>query len=305
VGKRKQESDEIAREDEHAEAPPCVQRILDDGVEEGGRDNALTQLAIYFNKAFPDEVEERIADAAAEVMHPPLRLDEYSKIIKTVKKKNYQYLCKQQPMCILCDKDKCLTRKYGVGGGEATKALVQIDEIKKRDGEEPMYMVTITGRKITVDAETLMTFRLFRVEAMKVLNRLLPAIAQSNWEELINEQLQIMQTIEVAPETQMGPRIEKQFKDWCEQFMVTTSEKDAIENKAPHWNGRSVMFLGDDFLGQIDRQFRITRQQAWHYLSELGVYQDKVTIEGKKVPVWRYDPEGELWFDINAKGAFQ
>ena len=49
-------------------------------------------------------------------MKPPLGHAQVTKTINQHDKKDYQYKCKDQPMCSRCDAPQCRLRKYGIGG---------------------------------------------------------------------------------------------------------------------------------------------------------------------------------------------
>ena len=42
------------------EGPPCLETLMNMGIPEGGRDNALYQFAVYAKKAFPDAWKDKV-----------------------------------------------------------------------------------------------------------------------------------------------------------------------------------------------------------------------------------------------------
>jgi hypothetical protein len=301
----KAQADEISQDD-NDDAPPCVATMLRDGVEEPGRNNSMVQLAVYFSRAFPDDWQSMVMEAATTKMYPPLSLAEASKIIQTIKNKQYQYLCKQQPMQSLCDKDACVKRKFGVGGGTPTNSIIVFDHMKKIDGEEPIYQVIIDGRKITCDGATLKNYELFRIAAMKRLDRMLPEMPRQAWGDCLNRAFHDM-TREAAPvDTQTSQLIVKALKEWCNRAAQNSSPDVIEKRRVPYYNDNSIYFNGDHFLKYVDRNFKIERNKAWVHLREWGVMQDYITIGEQQVMVWRYVvPVGDDWFQPTKRDKIQ
>jgi hypothetical protein len=52
-----------------------------------------------------------------ENMDPPLKNGEVQNVIKSVDKKDYGYGCDKPPLCNVCDRQLCLKREFGIGGG--------------------------------------------------------------------------------------------------------------------------------------------------------------------------------------------
>jgi hypothetical protein len=280
------------------EAPPCISVMLADGVEEGGRDNALMHIGVFLARAHPDDWEQRLAEINDEKFHPPLNLYDVGKVVKSLQKKNYQYLCKQQPMCAACDKETCLTRKFGVGGGEAAGAAILFDSIEKLDGEDPIYRIEMGGRKFQVNAETLFRYSAFQIAAMKSIDRVLPTMKQNQWLSYLQDQLATMQISKPPEDTQMRARVIEAFKEWAQQTATETGAERILESGLPYYNGESVFFRGNDFLSIIDRNIRVTRQEVWIYLRDWGVVEDTLTIKSEKVRLWRCPIGKDKWLDV-------
>lgn len=286
--------------------PPCIATMLVNGIEEGGRDNAMMHIAVYLIKAFPDDWENRLIEMNDEYCHPPLSHYEIGKTIKSLKNKNYQYLCKQIPMKTICNKEVCLTRKFGVGGGEATSGpAILIDQLVKVEGEEPIYRVTMYGRQFNVDAETLFNYRSFQIAAMKAIDRVLPTLKKDKWDATINEKMTSMEVLKPSEDTQMHTRIVGKFKEWVQQSASSTKPEVIEEHGIPYYSGNAISFKPNDFLNIIDKQFKISRDLAWIYLHDWGVLDAEITIGKRNVKVWRYtiDPD-DPWYNPAKTGAF-
>jgi hypothetical protein len=279
------------------EAPPCIV-AMSEGVEEGGRNQALTQIGIYLRRAFPDDWQERLHDWNQTKVHPALPFSEAAMICESVASKDYQYLCKQQPMAGLCDKAKCLKRRYGVGRDEAAGDVIQFDNLLKVEGETPIYRITMYGRPFYMDAANLMLYAKFRVKAMAALDRILPALKQPEWEGMLSVQLARMDIQKAPADTDTRDRVVRHFMDWCSQTCTRASADLIKRNGIPYFDGNSLYFRGDDFMSIIDRNLKVPRNHVWCYMHEWGVTENFLTVDGKKCAVWQYPVNGPLWFEF-------
>lgn len=270
--------------------PPCIERMQADGVEEGGRNDAVMHFCVYAKRAFPDDWQEKVEEFNEEHVFPHLNRDEMKDILRSAARKDYQYLCTRFPA--ICDKAACMKREFGIGRSDD----VLIDFIEKIDGEEPIYLVTIDGKRFQCNGDQLFQYTAFRKVAMKAINRLLPAMKQFAWEEILEERLQTMD-ISDPPDTQMRDRVLYHFQKWCDMGCVSDNIEDAIASGAPFYDGHDIVFRGEDFMALIDRQLRIPRNDTWIYMRDAGAVEDKVTIDNKPIKTWRYVVRGDLWFD--------
>ncbi len=286
-------------------APPCVETMMTEGIEEGGRNSALTQIGVYLIKSDPDAWEDKLIDANERHCHPPLSMDELKVIIKSLQKKDYAYLCNQQPMCSLCDKDTCLTRKFGVGSGEnaRTSGVVVIENLEKIEGDEPSYRVTMMGgQQFTIpNAEALINFRIFKQQAFKRLNRMLPHCTQKMWEAYVGDLILTAPVIDPPPDTVLAERIRTELKKWI--IRAAARDKDVVIGGQPYYDEtqKCVYFNGGDFLEMCDRQYKCSRTQVWMSLRDRGGVEEDLEINGETHKVWRYPVPDEKWIEKRGK----
>lgn len=278
-----------------SDKPPCIDFMIANGVPEGHRNDAVTQFAIYALKAFPDTWEEETRNFNDEHCDPPMRHDEVTPIIKSVGLKKYEgYMCKAM-QAIFCDKTECKKRAFGVG--KQAVGDLGIEHIEKIDGEEPIYLITVGGKTFACDVDQLFQYTMFRKRAMAGLNRLLPSMKQPEWEDMLSDHLEMMEVTEAAADTQMRDRVIKQFQNWCGQACVTDDFEASMEANCPFYDGKVIYFSGDALLSQIDRQLRISRDEAYVIMREWGTVQVDKTVKGKTAQLWCWVQKGPLWFD--------
>lgn len=280
-------------------APPCIETMFEEGVEEGGRNQALAHIGVFLQRAYPDEWEDKLVEVNEKINHPPLSLEEVRVVVKSLNGKKYQYLCTQQPMCALCDKDTCLTRKFGVGNGDNSNmsGVVMIEKLEKIDGDEPTYRVTIEGKQFEVPtAETLMNYRTFKQQVFKRLNKMLPHCTQKSWEAYIGSMMLEAEIVEPPSDTVMAARIINEFKDWVGRSAARSGEDVIIGGQL--WYSaqeKALYFRGQDFLEMCDRKFRTSRTTVWRAMRDAGCSETQLPIKGATHKVWRFPLADESW----------
>jgi hypothetical protein len=94
----------------HPDAPPCFQKMIMGISSRGARNNAIYNATLYFKKADPDHIRERVMEFNARVLAYPLDQDEVTKTVRSASRRDYNYKCFEEPIVSLCDRDICVTR---------------------------------------------------------------------------------------------------------------------------------------------------------------------------------------------------
>ena len=158
--------------------PPCIKIFMTEGLPEGGRNNSMAHICVYYQKI--DEFfdtnnwKESVLEFNQKHMDPALTYNEVTQIIRNhTPSGKYQYYCKQQPMLKLCDKPTCLKLKFGVGEDRSYYGDVEIMSMIKIDAKPPLWIPRINGVDIEMDTETLLNPRKFRMAVADSLNILI------------------------------------------------------------------------------------------------------------------------------------
>jgi len=289
-------------------APPCVVKMLEEGIEEGGRDNALCHIAVFLKRADPDNWQDRLAEINEESVHPALPMSDILRIVKGAERKEYQYLCKQSPMVAMCDKKTCFKRKFGIGDGEGDYANFAIDSLRKIGDEEPYYVIVIDGKPIKVQSDVLMSFTKLRKAIFEKLNKLVQPLKPKEWETRLADAMLDMEQEEAPEEVSTGGAVTSMFVAWTTQRLNgIVGTKDRIGDGQPFYDGKSILFRGTDFLAYVRRNSNrmIDDRIIWLTLNEEGAEQTREEINGRPLRLWSY-PVAEPWFDIQGEdeGAF-
>ena len=287
--------------DKFSDGPPCLQHIMTMGFPEGGRNNSLFNVGVYFRKKEPDDWQESLMKFNYEALSTPLPSGEVNGLIKSVSKKNYAYTCKQAPICNFCEKSKCLTRKYGVGrtgGGQE----IQIDAITKYETENRSsvrWYLDVGGERIEVTTQQLLDQRQLQKICVERLNKCPSTMAVQRWESRINELLTSVEVIQDPDDASPQGQFEKVLDGFL-TGKVQARHKDEIMNAKPwHDSDESkVYFRSEDLFIYLDaRRFKYQSQhQIWSWLRSSGGDRKTFRIKSKPVKVWSV-PAPEFYDD--------
>jgi hypothetical protein len=134
--------------------PPCLNILAESKVSEGGRNEYLTNAAMYLMLKSKDEGQnegkglseddlgEELQKINTKTCSPPLKVKEITTIAGSVHSKDYDYRCKVEPLASHCDKRNCKLRKYGKCSisDEVTYAALE-----KYGGEPYRWILTLDG----------------------------------------------------------------------------------------------------------------------------------------------------------------
>jgi hypothetical protein len=287
--------------DKFSDGPPCLQHIMTMGFPEGGRNNSLFNVGVYFRKKEPDEWQESLMKFNYEHLNSPLPSFEVNSLVKSVSKKDYAYTCKQAPICNFCEKSKCLTRKYGVGrtgGGQE----IQIDAITKYETENRSsvrWYLDVGGERIEVTTQQLLDQRQLQKICVERLNKCPSTMAVQRWESRINELLTSVEVIQDPDDASPQGQFEKVLDGFL-TGKVQARHKDEIMNAKPwHDSDESkVYFRSEDLFIYLDaRRFKYQSQhQIWSWLRSSGGDRKTFRIKSKPVKVWSV-PAPEFYDD--------
>ena len=93
-------------------APPCIKTLWVAGIPDGTRDKSLFHVGIFLKQKYEDDWEDRLYDANDKLCKPPVPKSAVVKIINSINSKEYYYLCNDQPMVKLCNKDLCAKEEF-------------------------------------------------------------------------------------------------------------------------------------------------------------------------------------------------
>lgn len=279
--------------DDLDEGPPCLQTLAAIGVSEGGRNNALFAYGVLAKKKFPDTWEAKLEEWNHRFFSPALGSQEVRIIISSLKKKEYSYKCKDQPICNHCDAMTCKSRRFGVGEAAAPP----IASITILDTEDPIFIVTlIDGLTIECTSEDLSSPRSMKVLHLRQNKKGFGSFKQDAWDARVNRLLEEAQRIEAPPEVGASGAFRDIFENW---LMDRSRARD-----------RSELRLGRPWLDEENNLFWFTfsalRRQLsqekfteWKdnkvmsKLKDMGAESTRIFLDQSPLRVWKI-PTGSI-----------
>jgi|6_EtaG_2_1085325.scaffolds.fasta_scaffold06789_2 hypothetical protein len=222
------------------EAPPCLEFLAKAGVREGERNNALFNFAVYFKKSDPENWEENLYKLNYTRFEPPLPQKEMLNIVKSNKRNEYRYKCKDEPICSLCDAGTCKQRKFGIDVDDpldqSEVLFGGLTKIEYSDNSA-LWILEVSGKKVRLTSTELMSFKRVREKCLDAITILLPKMKGEEWEQVYKRMLKTVH-VEIAPEDaqQYGPVIDalaeyvRLGRDILEREMLLTGPVRFQEN---------------------------------------------------------------------------
>ena len=193
------------------QGPPCLQQITELGIPEGGRNNTLLNVGIYYKMVDPESWRELLEKHNQEYCIPSLPAKEIVKIQEQLDRKDYYYTCKQEPLHSHCNKVLCKTRKYGIGNGETAPTLSGLTVV---ESEPPVWFLDVNGMRLELSTKQLQMQVEFQRACMEQIYKMPAKMKEGDWRDLIDVMLDSATRISVPEElTQKG-----QFLELLEQF---------------------------------------------------------------------------------------
>ena len=228
------------------EGPPCLNRLAEEGFGEGSRNNALFNLAIYRQKASPDNWQDILEEDNHKYMSPPLKSAEVQNLIKSIGKRGYdKYRCKEQPICGVCNASKCRTKKFGVGFED--EQMPELDTLTKIKSNPPQWFLNVAGNRVELKTEQLHNPNLFAIAVLDQANVVSPIPKAKDWREVHLKML--MQNLqEIEPLESLDPV--NQIINLLYDFTVNRPQartKEDILRKMSWTNEGYTYFRLDDF----------------------------------------------------------
>ena len=248
---------------------PCLRSLLDMGIFEGGRNRAAFHLGVFLQKAFPEDWKSKLEEHNAKDFTPPLTASEVVAIQNTLEKKEYNYLCKEEPMSSHCNQSVCRSLKHGIGVG----SMPTISGLSVILSEPRLWFVDIGGRRLELTTDELQTPRLFQRACMEQLNFMPPKLKDNLWEEQINNLLENCNEISVPEELTYKGQFVSLLESYCTGRVQAQTFEEVMLGKPYTDNEESKSFFRLESLMEYMRQKKFdiyTRAQVQERLKEIN-----------------------------------
>lgn len=265
--------------------PPCLQQLAAEGFGEGGRNNALFSLGVYARMAKPNDWEKVLSDYNQRFMKPPLPQNEVDVIISQLKKKEYFYKCEDQPLASYCDKDVCLTRRFGIGPGQKAADLGSLTKI---NGDPPIWIMDVDGKRVELSTDALISQKQFQKDCLNQINVYPKAMSEKAWQGRMQNLLAALTIVDVPPEETDRGKFEYLFRSFCCDRARGVEKEEVLQGIAV-WVDDAVFFQIRD----LDKHLKANAFTRWtdvkigQFLShEVKGSLVKPRIKGRQVRLW-------------------
>ena len=264
--------------------PPCLQHLAAQGFGEGSRNNALFNLGVYARMSNPDKWEEDLHKYNQKYMVPPLDGKEVDIVISQLRKKEYFYKCEDQPIVSFCNKDVCITRKFGIGPGQRSNDLGSLTKI---NGDPPIWILDVDGQRVELGTDAFVNQKAFQRDCMNQINIMPRTMSSKAWEGRIQVLLAALTVVEVPPEATSKGEFFDHLTTFCCDRAKGVDREDILQGIAVWTDGR-VYFQVKDLKKHLT-QYQFTSYTAVRIglrLKEMGAEKTFWNIKGRGVHVW-------------------
>lgn len=199
-----------------SDAPPCLQAIYLQR-DTLYRNEYLFSLARYYKAKVGDNFEFELIEANNLLLRPVEVAEVERSIIRSHKKKDYSYKCGSPPISIICDKEECKKRQYGIGNDFISD--LSYEEFIQYKSDPPWYEWIINGQSLQFYNESDIIFQQkFRELCFRKLHILPYKLKDSVWGNIVNNALKNIIIKEVDPEDDISTG--RMFMEYISEFMT-------------------------------------------------------------------------------------
>ena len=263
------------------DGPHCLNRLAEEGFGEGSRNNSLFNLAIYRQKANPDNWQDLVEEDNHNYMNPPLKSTEVATLLKSVGKKGYdKYRCKDQPICNVCDASKCRTKRFGVGYEE--EKMPELSGLSKITSDPPQWFLTVADQRVELKTVELNNPILFQIAVLDKCSISTPELKGPEWRKFYLDPL-LADIQEIEPLESLDPI--NQITNLLYDFTVNRPQartKEDILNKTAWTDDGHTYFRLDDFYNFAKRSnWELDKTKTGNMLKQLDFFEKEERMQLK------------------------
>ena len=266
--------------------PPCLKHIFANGPQSEPRNKLLFHTCKYAKLSNPDHWQQQAEEYNRTLFNPPLNSSEVSQTIRQHEKKDYGYLCKEEPFKSYCDPVVCAQQEHGIGS-DAPDAP-QVGGLSIMLSEPRLYFMDVNGQRLQLSTEQLQNQTLWQRACMEQKNFMPPTMKPQKWQQTINALMQGATYLDVPEELTVAGEFKQHMRTYCTSHIRALAPEE-MEMGKPWTDGGMTKFT---LLGLMEflHQRRFTghnRAQIIQMIRDLGG--DNTTQRIKK-----RTPKGEV-----------
>jgi hypothetical protein len=287
----------------HAEAPPCIQRIMQEGVTEGVRNEVLYNLAVYFRRRGSEEWRDEAFECMEDIFERPLPYREAKRTIDSAARKDCSYRCREEPLKSMCDSKVCIRRKHGITSTEKSELeyddLPKFGPIQKILTDPVRWVLYVDDKPVTFATEEIMSFKKVRLTVTEVFTRIIPLMKDQDWQGILAGLMREAQVIEAPEDTTISGMIKEKVEDMMNNYAL--SKADSQDNVI---SGAPVVVKVDDIecvaikgsaLQDYLRRAQIREASGanlWVHLRNMGALKHRIIVNGHRVRCYAFPISG-------------
>ena len=260
-------------ESEFNDGPPCIEALTQNKLDDG-RDRIMYQYIIYAKKKWPNNWQDKLFEFNYKYFSTPLDQKTILGKIKNNEKNDFHYKCNEEPMCNVCDKKLCKSRKYGIGEEVSFPNLTDLQVI---DLEDPYYYLNVDGERLKLESvKHLRQQSLFQEACMVQLKFRPPTLKEKDWIIITNQLLNNAEVTEPAEGMRTEDQLQNHLEEFCLNRQVAAEKSDL--SKGGVWTSEGYHhFVFDRFYHQFLMRHRwdLGYQRTGQMLKEKCGCEDK------------------------------
>jgi len=271
--------------DELLEGPPCLQALARRGFPQGTRNSALFSLGVYARKRFEDNWKPELEKLNQRLMVPPLSAKEIQDTTKSLAKKDYNYKCSDQPLVGVCNRQLCLTRKFGVAPGGDDPGVV-FGDLVKYETDPPTWIMSVNGKNVELSTSQLLDPRAVQQRVVEETNIMMHLVKKIVWDKIVKTKLETVE-VEQVPE---DIKPEGQWYFYLSEFIAGRAQAKALDELMmgrPWSDDKRSYFRAVDFFEYLKRRhvkFEEKRMYAW--FKRIKGQHHAQALKGKHTNYW-------------------
>ena len=286
---------------EHAEAPPCIQRMIADGVGRGHRNEALYNMVVYLKKAFPETWKDKAFDMNARIFDFPLTHEEAKRTIASAGRRDYRYKCKEEPCRSLCNSSLCIKRQFGITPDEKGELELgkppEFTKLEKYTTEPVRWVLYVDGVPVTLATHELMDYKAVRRAIADNLTKIIAPMKNDKWEAKLCGLMDKAIILEAPEEASTYGFIRDRLFAFFGRADLTSDGENTEDRESLLFGSpvvqvlnskRVIYFRGSDFIDFLkkNRSEELKGSNLWMALRKIGVEHGKLRVSNSVISVW-------------------
>jgi hypothetical protein len=250
------------------------------------RNDTLLHCGVYLKRARPNDWKTEISRYNETYCKPPLPPEEVISIVRSLEKKDYEYLCKHAPMANHCNAMLCRARKFGVGvNGDRPR----ISGLRKVNVESPMWFMDMDEMTLELSTIQMLRYDQFQAAALAKGNHYYRSMKQDEWGQILNAALANVVIIEPSADLTAAGIFLSHLEDYLTNKRRGYQRDDLLSGRP--WENEEEQrhyFSMKGLMEYLRRAGLRDVRETWVYarIRDLGGDNRFMNIKGKRANYW-------------------